>query len=262
MSDWMVAAALTLAASVHCVGMCGGFILAVSGPGRTPPLALVGRQMLLQLGKATTYVFLGALAGALGAAVTRSGALAWTGRGLTVVAGVAIILAGLTLLGWHSVSDGGVARWIAPVWNRVVSPLLVSRPRGSALIVGMAMGLLPCPLIYAGLAAAVAGGSALFGASVMAGVALGTIPALALVAALGAVRPRQLGVWPVRLAGALLIAAGVFTLARGFGLLHGHHGHAPTAVASPSAPGGEHAGHAEGTQSTNEPEASASSRSH
>jgi sulfite exporter TauE/SafE len=223
MSDWLVAAALTLAASIHCVGMCGGFILAVSGPGRTPPLALVGRQMLLQVGKATTYVFLGALAGALGAAVTRSSTLAWTGRGLTV------------------------ARWIAPVWNRVVGPLLVSRPRGSALIVGMAMGFLPCPLIYAGLAAAVAGGSAVFGASVMAGVSLGTIPALALVAALGAVRPKRLGLWPVRIAGILLIAAGLFALGRGFGLIGHHHGgHTPAAVtASPDAQGRDHAGHAE-----------------
>jgi sulfite exporter TauE/SafE len=44
------------------------------------------------------------------------------------------------------------------------------------LVVGMAMGFLPCPLIYPGPAVAVAGGSALFGASVMAGVALGTVP--------------------------------------------------------------------------------------
>ena len=235
MSDWLMAATLTLAASIHCVGMCGGFILAVSGPGRTPPLALVGRQVLLQLGKATTYIFLGTLAGALGAAITRSSALAWTGRALTVFAGVVITLAGLTLLGWRSASEGGVARWIAPAWNRVVGPLLVSRPRGSALIVGMAMGLLPCPLIYAGLAAAVAGGSALFGASVMAGVSLGTIPALALVAVLGAFRPKRLGVWPVRIAGVLLIAAGVFALARGLGLVGHHHGgHAPAAVAAPA----------------------------
>lgn len=245
MNDWLVAAALTLAASIHCVGMCGGFILAVSGPGRTPPLPLVGRQLLLQLGKATSYMFLGALAGALGAAVMKSGALAWTGRGLSLIAGVAIALAGLTLLGWRSTPDAGVARWLAPVWNRVVSPLLVSRPRGSALVVGMAMGFLPCPLVYAGLAAAVAGGSALFGASIMAGVALGTIPALALVAALGAVRPVRLGPWPVRVAGALLIAAGAFTLVRGFGVLHHHHGgHAPAAEAREAPPEPhDHSGH-------------------
>jgi len=246
MSDWLMAATLTLAASIHCVGMCGGFVLAVSAPGRTPPLALVGRQLLLQLGKATTYIFLGTLAGALGAAVTRSTTLAWAGRALTVLAGIVIILAGLTLLGWRSVSDGrAVARWIAPVWNRVVGPLLVSRPRGSALIVGMAMGFLPCPLIYAGLAAAVAGASALLGASIMAGVSLGTIPALLLVAALGAVRPKRFGPWPLRIAGVLLVAAGLFALGRGLGLIQRHHGgHAPAAaVASPSAPETDHGGH-------------------
>ena len=29
-TGWLVAAALTFAASVHCVGMCGGFVLAAS----------------------------------------------------------------------------------------------------------------------------------------------------------------------------------------------------------------------------------------
>ena len=62
--SWLVAAGLTLAGSIHCVGMCGGFVLAVAA-GRRGAWRLVGHQVLLQLGKATTYAFLGALAGRL-----------------------------------------------------------------------------------------------------------------------------------------------------------------------------------------------------
>ncbi len=50
--DWLVAAGLTLAGSVHCVGMCGGFVLAVAAGGQRMPRALLLHQLLLQLGKA------------------------------------------------------------------------------------------------------------------------------------------------------------------------------------------------------------------
>ncbi len=89
------------------------------------------------------------------------------------------------------------------------------------------MGLLPCPLVYAGLAAAAASGSAAAGAGILAGVALGTLPALALVAAFGGALPRLARQRLARVAGALLLLAGLITLARGFEL-HQHHDHAAT----------------------------------
>ena len=53
------------------------------------------------------------------------------------------------------------------------------------------MGFLPCPLVYAGLAAAAASGSAAQGALILTGVALGTVPALTVVALFGSTIP-----WP------------------------------------------------------------------
>jgi sulfite exporter TauE/SafE len=218
----LAAAALTLAASAHCAGMCGGFAIAASAG--AVKWRLVLRQLLLQAGKATTYAFLGALAGTFGGALLANRAFTWSGRALAVLSGLALFAAGLTLLGAWRGGDA-VSRRLAPYFSRLVSPLLAARPNGFPLVIGMAMGLLPCPLVYAGLGAAAASGTPLSGALVMAGVALGTIPALALVAGLGtavaAVWRRPLA----RVAGVLLIATEVVTIARGAGLHAGHSGH-------------------------------------
>lgn len=235
--DWLVAAGLTLAGSVHCVGMCGGFVLAVAAGGQRVPRALLLDQLLLQLGKASSYALLGALAGAFGAALISSPAWSWAGRVLAVLAGLSIAAVGLTLLGLRARQAGGLTNWLAGLWGRLVGPLLSARPTGFPLVVGMAVGLLPCPLVYAGLAAAAASASPARGAAILAGVALGTIPALTFVALSGAlvgpVARRRLA-WA---AGVGLLLVGAVTAARGLapGLLHaGHAGHAGHETSAPA----------------------------
>lgn len=216
MNEFAVAAALTFAASAHCVGMCGGFAAAASAGARGG--RLLGSQLLLQLGKTTSYVFLGALAGALGGAIVKSAALAFGGRLVTVAAGLALLFAGLVLLGLVGRGDDALSRWLAPHWARVMGPLLQQRPSGFPLVVGLAMGFFPCPLVYAGVAAAAATGSPLAGALTMAGVGLGTVPALLVSAAFGSMLS---AVWRrnvARIAGVLLVAFAAFTIARGFGV--------------------------------------------
>jgi uncharacterized protein len=216
MNELAVAAALTFAASAHCVGMCGGFAAAASAGARSG--ALLVRQLLLQTGKATSYMFLGALAGALGGAFVKSAALSMGGRVVTVLAGLALLFAGLVLLGLLGRGDDALSRWLAPVWARVMGPLLQQRPTGFPLVVGLAMGFFPCPLVYAGVAAAAATGSPLKGALTMAGVGLGTVPALLLSAFFGSMLS---AVWRknvARVAGVLLVTFAAFTIARGFGV--------------------------------------------
>ena len=216
MNELAVAAALTFAASAHCVGMCGGFAAAASAGARGG--RLLGSQLLLQLGKTTSYVFLGTLAGALGGAIVKSAALSVGGRLVTVAAGLALLFAGLVLLGLVGRGDDALSRWLAPHWVRVMGPLLQQRPSGFPLVVGLAMGFFPCPLVYAGVAAAAATGSPLAGALTMAGVGLGTVPALLVSAAFGSMLS---AVWRrnvARIAGVLLIAFAALTIARGFGV--------------------------------------------
>ncbi len=237
MHELLVAAALTFAASAHCVGMCGGFAAAASAGARGG--RLLGSQLLLQLGKATSYMFLGALAGTLGAAIVKSPLLSFGGRAVTVLAGVALLFAGLVLLGLLGRGDDALTRGLAPVWGRVMGPLLAQRPAGFPLVVGLAMGFFPCPLVYAGLAAAAAAGGPLKGALTMAGVGLGTVPALLLAASFGTMLSAVWRRHVARAAGVLLVAFAALTIARGFGVpvfrwLHlGPH---PAAEAAAEAP--------------------------
>lgn len=241
--QWLVAAALTLAGSIHCVGMCGGFVLAVAA-GRRGAWRLVGHQIQLQLGKAASYAFLGALAGAFGADILANPVFTWGGRVLAAVAALALGAAGLSLLGLLGSSESKLASWLAPAWSKVTGPLLSARPAGFSLVVGMAMGLLPCPLVYAGLAAAAASGEPAAGAALLAGVALGTIPALAVVAATGPAFSLGTRRTLARVGGVLLLAAAVVTLTRATDLHAGHAGPAghgapaasPATSAAPDAP--------------------------
>lgn len=212
---FVLAFALTFAASVHCVGMCGGLVLAVSAPTGSARLAILLRYALLQAGKASTYLFLGALAGAFGGALLRHPTFGWGSRALAVLAGVAIAAAGLSLLGLtrRSAAGGGV---LGSALERAMAPLLSAKASGFPLVAGMVMGLLPCPLVYAGLGGAAASGSALGGVLVMGGVAAGTVPALLGVALFGAAVPLSWRRGLARLAGVLLLLVGLLNVAKGF----------------------------------------------
>lgn len=233
MHDWLAAFALTFAGSAHCAGMCGGFVLAAVADRRG--LRLLADHALLQLGKATSYAFLGAMAGAVGAALLQGRGFVWSTRALALLAGIALIGAGAALLGFGR-GGGRLAALLAPVYASSLGRLLRSRPPGASLVAGMLMGLLPCPLVYAGLAAAAASGSPPRGAAMLAGVALGTVPALLLVAALGRAGSPLLRQRLARAAAVLLIATGLITAWRGLGAVHDHAAH----VAAPASQHHDH----------------------
>lgn len=242
---WLVAAGLTAAASVHCLGMCGGFALVLAVRDRRRRWRLAADQALLHLGKATTYAFLGALAGTLGGALVRSVALSWSGKALALVAALLLAVAGTTLLGLRRSRPSPWITKLASLWQRLLGPLLEERPAGSSLVVGLALGTLPCPLVYAGLAAAAATGSAAQGAAILAGVALGTVPALATMALVGVTLSDGARRGLARAGGALLLVMALVTMVRVFG--HeghtGHGGHSAPPVAEAGAEGGHHHGH-------------------
>jgi sulfite exporter TauE/SafE len=238
MNELWVAAALTFAASAHCLGMCGGLMVTVAARGKRP--GALRDFLLLQLGKGTTYAFLGALAGLFGAALTGWAAFVWSTRILTIVAALAMASAGMMLLGLRPGSPRAWGATLAPLWSRLFGPLLEARPAGFPLVIGLAMGFFPCPLVYAGLAAAAVTSSPALGALTLAGVALGSIPALALASlatsfAAGTGRSAWRG-GLTRAAGALLIVMAAVTLSRAVPGGHGHHAGPPPASAPAAEP--------------------------
>ncbi len=225
MTDLLFIFVIGLLSSVHCVGMCGGFVLAIAGMhDRARRLHL--HQALYYTGKTLTYTLLGVLAGALGTAV--SALFSGFQHLLSIVLGVVLVLVGLSL--------AGLLQRIGPsdrlarlnVIPRMLARLLKRPSYGSTLGLGALNGLLPCALVYGMLVKAASTGNILEAALTMAVFGLATVPALYLVAMTGFLaRP----VWRTRLSragGVLVVVLGLMTIVRGTpaagALLHIGHG--------------------------------------
>lgn len=172
----------------HCVGMCGPFVLAqVMARLETLPASAMSEAHRLfgaalvpyHLGRTTTYGLLGALVGGLAGKAIDATGLKRLSALFLVLAALFFLGHGLKRLGlsvpWlASGAEGPVARTVSR-WARP----LFARPVGfRAYGLGLALGFLPCGLLWGALAAAAAGGDALAGAFGMLAFALGTVPAL------------------------------------------------------------------------------------
>jgi len=201
-----------IAGSLHCIGMCGGFPLAL---GRATHAGNLRRQLLYNAGRLNTLAFVGALSGALGAAVAASGAVRAGERALAIVAGTLMIVIGLEMLGLVGRFSARAAVFTQRSLTRALSGVLGSPSPVAPLALGVFNAFLPCQLIYAFAARAAATASALEGALLMVAFGVGTVPAmLALGAAPVVVTPR-LRWYLSRAAGVLVLGFGALTLARG-----------------------------------------------
>lgn len=205
---------LGVASGVHCVGMCGGFVAAISarhvirlhveGERRAPRWR---RLALFNAGRITSYAVAGAVTGAAGGALnTFLGAQTV----LYVIANVLLIAIGLHLAGATRVLAPLEALG-APLWRRM-QPLVARSMRGSPYFAGLFWGWLPCGLVYGALAAVAFAGSAHAGAVAMAAYGLGTLPWLMGAGLAFAWLQRKM----VRAAaGGAVLAFGVYGLAHG-----------------------------------------------
>ena len=183
----------------HCGPMCGPFVLAqvANVPDGSFLRRLSGGMLLpYHLGRATTYVALGAIAALLGASLA-------SGPAARVVLAVLLLLAAALFVGQaiariaprtRPVSlDGLPARWSAGLAH--VARWFVADPSATGrFALGVVLGFLPCGFLYAALAAAAATQTLAGGAIAMAGFALGTMPSLVAVGiggSLAAARWRQ-----------------------------------------------------------------------
>ncbi|HHH39968.1 MAG TPA: sulfite exporter TauE/SafE family protein [Sedimenticola sp.] len=208
-----------LLGGVHCVGMCGGIVGALTfglPPERRNSVgAVMPFQLAYNLGRVSSYVVAGALMGALGMLLAQVLPVYYAQRLLLGVAGVFMILLGLYLAGWW-LALNRVEQWGSHLWRRLEPlgrRLLPVRTPRQALLIGLLWGWIPCGLVYSMLINAVAAGSALKGAAVMAAFALGTLPNLLLMGVLAGAAARLARSRNARrVAGATVILFGVVTL--------------------------------------------------
>jgi sulfite exporter TauE/SafE len=211
-----------LAGSLHCIGMCGAFPLALAA-GRG---GHVRRQALYHLGRVNTLVFIGAVSGGFGLALVAAAPVALVERGLAVAAGFVMLVIGAEVLGWLPQLTGRGALLARATVGRLLGGVMRSSSPAAPLALGVFNAFLPCQLIYAFAAVAASTGSAGAGMLVMLAFGLGTVPAML---ALGLSRLFASPALRLRLstaAGVLVLAFGVLTMMRGLDLVpHGdHHG--------------------------------------
>ena len=163
----------------HCVGMCGGIVVAYSS---TKIKSTWTKQtqaishLLYSLGRTTTYMILGAIFGFVGGVVSFDN---MTSGILLVTTGIMMMLIGLSLMGKikfltsieHSCSK-------SPLYQKTFKQLLSSNTFFSFYLLGMLNGLLPCGFVYVFAVTAASTGSPFWGAVVMMIFGLSTIPAM------------------------------------------------------------------------------------
>lgn len=209
-----------LLGSVHCIGMCGGIMGALSiGAGRTPEsgrVPVVVYALAYNLGRITSYGLAGVIAGWIG---TRFYGLLSSGvahGAALVTAGLFMVALGLYLTGWTRVLEP-VERAGGVLWRRIeplARRLLPVRSPLHAVALGVLWGWLPCGLVYSALVLALASGDPVLGGVFMVAFGLGTLP---MVLTLGATARWLAGLarrhWIRQAAGGLIIVLGVLTVA-------------------------------------------------
>jgi len=212
LSAFLLMLSLGFMGSLHCIGMCGGLVTAVS----MSRANIWWRGLLIyQFGRITTYTLLGLLVGLGGLALSAIGGNLLP-RILAVVAGTLMIIFALNLAGWLPDPLRRFTTWasrksgLAGLARRASE----SARAGSWYALGLANGLLPCGLVYAALSLALAAGNAYTAMLMMAAFGLGTIPAMMFVPSVLQRMTPTLRTSAMRIAAVMIIIMGVITIFR------------------------------------------------
>ncbi|HEY5961333.1 MAG TPA: sulfite exporter TauE/SafE family protein [Polyangiaceae bacterium] len=181
--DYELLATVTTASllgSLHCVGMCGGFVAFYSSGAGATGVKSVVPHVAYHAGRLVTYTLWGMLAGSLGAMLDVAGHAVGIGRVAAIVAGVLMVTWGLAML---TARLGVSLPWLrtrrSVSWlSRALARLVDKPPIVRASLLGLSSTLLPCGFLYAFVITAAGTGSALRGALVMAAFWFGTVPLL------------------------------------------------------------------------------------
>jgi len=163
----------------HCIGMCGGIVLAYATIKIEPQSSKVSQtiaHLLYSFGRVFTYMILGAIFGTLGGVATFNN----TANGsLLIFTGIVMVLAGFSLMGKiefltlieHSFSSSSI-------YKNSFKTILHSKSNLSFFILGMLNGLLPCGFVYFFAITAASTADPFIGAMVMGIFGISTIPAM------------------------------------------------------------------------------------
>jgi len=173
-----------LFSSVHCIGMCGGIMGALSY-GLPAELRKDTPRYLLylvsyNLGRIVSYAIAGGLLGALGGQLLELLGEGQGHRWLQWLAALFMVFIGLHVAGWLP-RLASIERLGVPLWRRlepVGRSLMPVKSMPKALIYGALWGWLPCGLVYTMLISTASKTGPVSGALYMAAFGLGTLPSV------------------------------------------------------------------------------------
>jgi len=218
-SDYVGIFLLGLTGTGHCLGMCGAFALAVSA-GSARHTDVVWRQVCYQLGKATSYLFIGVVL----LLASRMVDAQWPLLRFQNVLGW-IVGAVMTAMGAAYAFEIRLPVRVQTWWKGSAVCGLLTGLQGSpslakSVLIGWINGFLPCGLSMMALLALANTGSVVgvvTGAYVF---GFATMPGLLVLSLLG----QRIGVghrrWLVRVGGVALMIFGLLTLVRGVPAVH------------------------------------------
>lgn len=205
----------SLLGSVHCAGMCGP-LAACAGACNSTGLGRRVRTIgTYQLGRLTTYLIIGAIAGMLGGGLNLGGQVLGFQRAAVWIAGSMLILVGVFELvrrlgGWTPQFHlpPRLLQKLAKL-NRAATKL---PPLWRALTIGLLTGLMPCGWLYAFALSAAATAQPVTGMMVMGAFWAGAVPMLVAISwSSSAILSKLLQRFPYATA-IVLIAAGLMTI--------------------------------------------------
>ncbi|WP_457594075.1 sulfite exporter TauE/SafE family protein [Hydrogenimonas sp.] len=202
----------------HCIGMCGGFVLAYTAA-KVDTQWSASRQFLAHLlysfGRVTSYMVVGAVFGFLGQKV----GFDMTAKGvLFIVVGFLMLLIGLSLIGkirFLNSIESSIAR--STLFGRLIKAAIHSKTLASFYFMGMLNGFIPCGLVYFFATAAIVAGSALKGALVMGVFGIATIPAMLGVGIFSSfIKGSSYRMLVIKIAAVIVMLFGLFTIYKGY----------------------------------------------
>ena len=215
MSDSLIYMAFVtgLLGTGHCIGMCGGLVSALS-------LSEAGRQggwffhLLYNLGRISTYTFIGAVVGWLGSALAYTDRFKMVTRSLLIGSDIFVILVGLGTAGLFTWLNVSKLDFPGPMkaMTLAVAGLRRLPPAISALPLGLLFGFIPCGYLYAVAITAAQSASVATGALMLFAFGLGTAPALLLFGGAAHWLSGRARTWMLRIAGLVVAGMGVINL--------------------------------------------------
>ncbi|HMK43249.1 MAG TPA: sulfite exporter TauE/SafE family protein [Dissulfurispiraceae bacterium] len=206
----------------HCIGMCGP-VVAVYSFGFEGRGSL--RHLLFSAGRITTYAILGGAMGLSGSFLGVAEPIAGFQTIAIGFVGCWMVIMGLSVAGiavWPKALCSGLCTRISVAVHTMIRVISGAKGVGTYFPMGMALGLIPCGLLYTALISAAGAGAAassrlegfISGVGLLAFFGLGTVPALFSLGHLVAAGSESFRQGVYRISGLLMALTGLFFIYR------------------------------------------------